>query len=290
MSLKFTKSTDSEHKLKLESSLVSAMWTCGRAIGGQQATFEIVTELVGEGAPVKVTGKSVKGKKLGKVQGKMRRNHFVGALDIPEDIEPGDRVFFEVKLPKNSLDGQSEQIPAFPPIRIANMSWSATEARRGDTLTLSADIKGLPEETEVAVVIYEYDRDQVHDRIVELPAVVTSERIEISWEYQYHEDTDEIPTQEELDKYGGQYNPPEYFFTIKVEGVEYGLKQESGLLLFKDWIEIIATDRLGRPLENEKYIIHKSDGTTVEGKLNAEGIAKVDNIPPGRYRVEFPEL
>ncbi|MDH4033519.1 MAG: hypothetical protein OEV80_06940, partial [candidate division Zixibacteria bacterium] len=110
--LKFTKATDSEHEVKLDSELISVTWTCGKAIGGQTASFVVQTEMVGEGAPIKVKGKSEKGKKLGKVTGVVRRNSFSGAFDIPEDIELGDKVFFEAKLSKNSLEGESEHIPA----------------------------------------------------------------------------------------------------------------------------------------------------------------------------------
>ena len=290
MALKFTKATDSEHEVKLDSSLISVSWTCGMAIGGQTASFEVLTELVGEGAPIIVKGMSENVKKLGKVTGVMRRNHFGGAFQIPEDIELGDKVFFEAKLSKNSLDGESEHIPAYPPIRVSNMKWSVKEARRGDTLTLSADIKGLPNEAEVAVVIYEYDRDGGHDRITELPAHVENNRIEIAWEYEYHEDTDEIPSQEELDKYNGQYNPPEYFFTIKAEGVEYGQDQESGLLEFKDWVEITLVRKDGAPIGNADYVLTLPDGQTRDGTVDASGCAREEDVPPGKIKIEFPGL
>ncbi len=289
MALKFTKSTDSEHEVKLDSSLISVSWTCGMAIGGQTASFEVLTELVGEGAPIKVKGTSENGKKLGKVSGVMRRNHFGGAFQIPEDIELGDKVFFEAKLSRNSLDGESEHIPAYPPVRVSNLKWSAQEARRGDTLTLSADISGLPNEAELAVVIYEYDRDGRNDRITELPAQVENDRIEIAWEYEYHEDTDEIPSQEELDKYDGQYNPPEYFFTIKAEGVEYGKKQESGLLEFKDWVNISLVNIRGEPVADKKYTLRTADGQERTGTLDSDGRAREENVPPGSITISFDD-
>lgn len=290
MALKFTKATDTEHEVTLDSELISVTWTCGLAIGGQSAAFEVQTEMVGEGAPIKVKGKSEKGKKLGKLSGVVRRNSFSGAFDIPEDIELGDRVFFEAKLSGNSLEGESEHIPAYPPIRVSNLAWSAQEARRGDTLTLTADIKGLPNEAELAIVIYEHDQDGGHDRITELPARVENEKIEVSWEYEYHEDTDEIATQEELDNYGSNYNPPEYFFTIKVEETEYGREQESGLLKFKDWVGINLTDSSGAPLPDKKYILHMPDGSTRDGTLDDSGYAREENVPPGPLSVEFPDV
>ncbi|MDH3889916.1 MAG: hypothetical protein OEV49_02430 [candidate division Zixibacteria bacterium] len=287
--LKFTKATDSEHEVKLDSELISVTWTCGKAIGGQTASFVVQTEMVGEGAPIKVKGKSEKGKKLGKVTGVVRRNSFSGAFDIPEDIELGDKVFFEAKLSKNSLEGESEHIPAYPPIRVSNLKWSQQEARRGDTVTLSADIKGLPNQAEVVIVIYEYDRDGTHDPISELPTNVDNEKIEVSWAYEYHEDTDEIKTQEELDDYDGDYNPPEYYFTIKVEGVEYGQNQESGLLTFKDWMEIVLTDHAGAPVADREYTLTLADGTEKKGKLDASGRSREENLPPGNINVTFAE-
>jgi len=288
--LKFTKATDSEHKVELESSLISASWTVGKAIGGQSASFEVITEMVGEGAPVKAKGKSEKGKSLGTVKGVMRRNRFTGAFNVPEEIGLGDKAFFEVKLSKNGLDGESEHIPAYPPLRVSNLKWSAQEARRGDRLTLSADIKGLPGQTEVALVIYEYDRDGAHDRIVELPATIEDDHIEVNWEYEYHEDTDEIATQEELDKYGGQYNPPEYFFVVKAEGVEYGRDQESGLLKFKDWVEITLLRKDGTPVGNVDYTMTLPDGQQRQGTLDPSGHAREDDVPPGGGKIEFQNI
>jgi len=288
MDLKFTKSTDAEHEIELESSLISASWRAGKAIAGQTAKFEVQTAFVGEGATIKVTGKSENGKKLGKIKDVIKRNKYVGEFEIPEDTELDDMIYFEVTLPKNDLEGESNRIPVFPPVQVFNLKWSATEARRGDVLTLSADVNGLRDHEEVTVIIYEYDRDSAHDKIVELPATVMNKRVELQWEYEYHEDTDEIATQEELDKYGGKYNPPEYFFTVKVEDTEYGVKQESGLLTFKDWIEITLVDGEGNAIANEEYILHLADGQQRRGTLDASGRAREDDIAPGTVRIEFP--
>lgn len=289
MDLKFTKSTDTEHKIKLESSLISASWRVGKAIAGRTATFEVRTAFVGERAPIKIKGKSENGKKLGKIKDVIKRNKYVGEFEIPEDTELDDMIYFEVELPKNDIEGESNRIPVFPPVQVFNMKWSATEARRGDILTLSADVNGLRDHTEVTVIIYEYDRDSAHDKIIELPATVMNKRIELQWEYEYHEDTDEIATQEELDKYSKKYNPPEYFFTVKVEDTEFGVEQESGLLEFKDWIELELKERDGTPIANARYVVRFADGTEREGSLDENARARLEDIPPGPYRVDFPD-
>lgn len=287
--LEFTKGTDTEHEIKLTSSLVYANWRSGVAYGGQKVGIEVGTAFVGNGAKIEIKGKSVNGKKLGKIKDVVKNNKFIGELEIPEDVEFDDEVYFEVKLSKNGISGESGRIPTHPAVRVTNLKWSAAEARSGETVTLSADVVGVRNGTEVTLTIYEHDQDSAHDKIVEMPAAVTDERIEIDWEYEYHEDSDEIPSQSEMEQYGGEYNPPEYFFTIKLGDQEFGREQESRLLTFKDWIEIAFVDRDGQPRAGEKYKLTLADGTILEGELDAEGLARIEDLPPGPVRVEFPD-
>lgn len=288
MESKFKKSTDSEHKVKLDSTLIYANWLCSYAVGGQSASFAVGMSFVGYGSPIQITGKSRKGKSLGKLDGKVTTSKFIGKLPIPADIEPDDYIYFDVKLKKQGLEAQSERIPVFPPVRVTNMKWSASEARRGDMLTLSADVSGLREATEVELVIWEYDRDGIHDRIISLPAKVLKNKVEVKWEYEYHQDTDEVPTEEEMQRYGKSYNPPEYFFTLKAGDAEFGLEQESGLLTFKDFIEVEVLDAGGEPKANAEYKIILADGTEQTGQLDGDGKVRLDDVPPGPYRIMFP--
>jgi hypothetical protein len=245
---------------------------------------------VGQGAPIEAKGKSKKGKSLGTVKGKVRANKFIGEFTIPADTKLGDMVFFDVKLPKNGLSGTSNQVAVVPPIKVTDMSWNASEARRGDVLTLKASVENLPDAAQVKIIIYEFDRDGAHDKIVELPATVENKKIELQWAYEYHEDTDEIPSDAEMQRYGKNYNPPEYFFTVKVDTQEFGKKQESGLLLFKDYIEIELTDEHGELMPNKDYVLFLPDGSERRGTLDGNGFAKETNVPPGQIRIEFPDL
>ena len=288
--IKHTKSTDSEHKIKLTSSLVYAAWSQAAAFAGAEAEVEVATAFVGSGAPVKITCKSSKGKKLGKISGKIKGNKFKQKIELPEDMEQGDEIYFEVKLSKNGLKGKSNSIPVYPKPVVTNMKWSASEARREDILTLSADVDKVDSGTEALVTIYEYDRDGAHDKITELPARIENSKVELQWEYEYHEDVDEIPTEEEMREYGGSYNPPEYFFTVKITGFESGLEQESGLLTFKDYVEIELVDEYGNKSANEKFKLILPDGSEKEGTLDENGYARVEDVPPGKFSIEFPDL
>jgi len=290
MELKYNKSTDTEHEIKLTSHLISAVWRYGAVHAGQIAPVEVLTSFVGNGAKIKITGKSENGKKLGKLNGKIRNNKFIGDLEIDEGAKIGDDAYFEVDISQAGVDGTSNNVPILPPIEVTNMKWSAAEARRGDILTLSADIEGVVSGTEVKIVIYEYDRDNVHDKIAELPATVIDDKIEIKWEYEYHEDTDEIASEEELQEYGNSYNPPEYFFVIEIHGQKFGIAQESSLLEFKDWIEIELVDDNDEPIPDVEFEITLPDGSTQSGRLDSEGKVKIEDVPPGQFVIKYKDL
>jgi len=283
MDLKYNKATDTAHVIKLESALVSAVWRAGAAPVGQSVSLEVRTSFVGNGATIKIKGKSENGKKLGKIDDVIKNNVYVGELTIPDNVKIDDLVYFEVNLPKNGLSGESNRIPVTLPIDVTNLKWSAKEARRGDILTLTADVSGCRDHTDAKVTIFEYDRDNAHDRIVQIPTAVMRNKIEVKWEYEYHEDTDEIPTDEELKKYGKSYNPPEYFFVVEIDGHKFGGKQESGLLTFKDWIEIKLLSYSGK----EKYVLHLPDGSKREGQFDSEGLLREEDIPPGKCKIEI---
>jgi hypothetical protein len=291
METKFSKSSDKEHVIKLESSILHAIWVSNVAYAGGEVGVEVKTMFVGEGAKINVAGKSQKGKSLGKISDKIYGNGFSGRLKIPEKIKPGDEAYFIVKLPQLGLKAESNRIPIRPGIKVSNMKWDKKEARRGDTLKLTAEIENVRDESEVKVLIYERSQEGNHDKIVEMPGRVKNQKLEILWEYEYHESTENIPTEDELQKYNKEkhYNHPEYFFVIKIDDVEYGKNQESGLLRFKDWVEISLTDEKGEPADSEKYKLHMSDGSKREGTLDSEGRAIEEDLPPGAIRVEFPD-
>ena len=289
--LNFTKATDEKHEIELESHLISASWSSGMAFVGLKAKFEVRTAFVGNGAKIKVKGKTEKGKKLGKVKGKIQSNIFTGEFEIPDKIELDDQIYFEVDISANNLNGEAAKIPVYPQPKAKNMKWSTGEARRGEVLTLSADMEDVKDGTETKIIIYEFDADGGHDIITDMKATVRDSKIEAKWEYEYHEDTDELPTSEEIEEYGGSYNPPEYFYTIKIGQFELGKEnQDSGMLLFKDWLEIKMLDNNGEVVCDVKYKVTLPDGQTRDGTIGSEGFAREDDIPPGRCKIEFEDV
>lgn len=285
--LKFKKTTDTAHKIELESTIISAVWATRVVFAGRKAVALVETSLVGWGAPIKLTVKDQEGSKLATLNGEVFRNRFRGAVDIPENAKLDDRVYFEVALKKQGLKGRSNVVPVRLPPKLKSIRWSTDEARRGDVVTLEAELEDVRDYAEAILTIYEYDQDGAHDRIVGIPVTVKDGKATCEWEYQYHEDTDEIPTRDEKEPHDRTYNPPEYFFTVTIEGIELADHQESGLLEFKDYVELAFADDSGAPIPNAEYTLTTADGEEREGKADENGYAREEDVPPGKVTVQI---
>jgi hypothetical protein len=286
----YKKQTDELHEVKLDSKITNVNWRQKIATVGDKVSFFVQTHYVGNGSDLEVQFEDKKGKVKVSTEGKpgiMRRtvsgkvygDQFMGTIIVPETAR--EELNFTVKLDKHGLEMKSKPIIIFPKINVTNLKWGQNEARREDVVKLSADIENLPDGAEVMIIIYEYDQDGAHDFITKFPCRVKNKKIEAEWEYEYYEDTDEISTQKEKEKYGKNYNPPQYFFVIDFSGMIFGDKQESGLLEFKDWIEIELRDASGQLIPNEEYVLHLPDGTERRGRVDSRGNAREEGLPPG---------
>ena len=279
----FSKATDQVQSASLASKIVHALWGRKMAVAGDTIEIEVWTHFVGNGSDIEIKVEDKDGKVVAQFAGKAYGDYYGNSLIIPEDLR--ESLVFTAKLTKHGLDKKSNVLQVIPPVKVTNMKWGQKEARRGDKVKLTGDIQGVPDGVEAEIRIYEYDQDGAHDFITKFPWRVKNKKIEAEWEYEYHEDTDEIPTDEEMQRYGSNYNHPEYFFIIDVFGKRIGKKQESGLLRFKDWIEITMLDYDMNPMENHDYEILLPDGSKKKGKLDADGHAIIKDVPPGQIEV-----
>jgi len=275
----YQRSTDQVHKIKLTSAISHATWDRPVASTGETVEILVYTQFVGNGSEIRITVHSKSGKRLDRIDAEIYGNRFRRTWTVSDEAQ--DAAYFEAELGKHGLKETSEEMEIIPPIEITNANWSQQEARRGDILTLTADVDGAPDGTEALIEIYEHDDDGAHDFITKFTTLVDSSKIEAEWEYEYYEDVDEIPTEEEVES---GYNPPEYFFKVIIHGQE----AESDLLEFKDWIEISLVDGNGNPKAGEEYVLHLPDGSERSGQLDDEGCAREEDIPPGTYTIIFP--
>jgi hypothetical protein len=59
----------------------------------------------------------------------------------------------------------------------------------------------------------------------------------------------------------------------------------------RTWIEIELIDEVTKePIPNERYRLKLPDGSIREGRLDANGRARVDGIVPGTAQVCFPDI
>jgi hypothetical protein len=56
------------------------------------------------------------------------------------------------------------------------------------------------------------------------------------------------------------------------------------------WIEIELVDEEGRPVARERYRVELPGGSIREGRLDVNGLARIDGIEPGTCKISFPDL
>lgn len=284
----YRKSTDTAHEIQLTSTLVHALWVNRAVCAGEKAPFEVWTQFVGNGADIQVTVQDDKGKTLGKVKGRLFGNFFSDTVEVPS--KAGESMTFTAKLPKHGLQKKSDACRILPPIRITNQKWGGKEVRRGDRVSLSADVENVPDGRDVLIFIYEHDRDGAHDFITRFPCKVENRKIEAEWSFAYHDDTEAIPTDPEMKRSAKRYAAPAYFWVAEYGRKRFGDQQESGLLAFKDWIDLDLVDSTGRPVPDETYEVEFADGSKKSGRLDKNGQARIEDVPPGRADIRYPDL
>ncbi len=285
MNAQFTKPSDQTHRIQVESHLIYAIWTCGRAWAGTDAPFEVKTSLVGEGAEIKIRLMNDSGKTLDKKSDKIFGNRYRGTVAVPSNVKLGDMLYLEVELPKHNLDVESDRVPAGPVIQVKDMQWSQKEVKRGDVVKMQAQFIDLPDKTEAEVTVYEYDPAGSHDPLITIPAEINGNRMEVLWKFDYQNDVANIPTQNEVQPYGQNYRQPQYFFVVEIDGTRIGVKQESGLLLFKDNVDFVLKDSDGKPIPDTDCVITGPDGKEVKAKTDTNGVISVKDFPPGSLQV-----
>ncbi|UCF64274.1 MAG: PAAR domain-containing protein [bacterium] len=163
---------------------------------------------------------------------------------------------------------------------ISNAKWSKDKAEVGEKVKMSVDVEGFENGTKATVQIFKRDIREP-DVIVESKVVeVKSNKIETEWEYQITDsETEDVDAL-------SHYSHATYYFVAQIGDCS----SRSNLLGLDDSIDINATDENGDPLANESYRVFLSTGEIREGSLDSNGHAKLEDVPPGRWSVVFPDI
>ncbi len=164
---------------------------------------------------------------------------------------------------------------------IRKAEWSKTSAQVGEKVKLTAQVDGYGNGTKAAFEIYRRDIKGPDALVSTVEVEVKSGKMEAEWEYVLPQ---EEPENEKETPLLPGYSLPDYYF-LAIIGKS---KARSNILSYKSYIEINLVDANGKSIPNEKYVIHFSSGETREGALDGNGHAKVENVPPVRHTVSFP--
>ena len=164
---------------------------------------------------------------------------------------------------------------------VSNAKWSKDKAEVGEKVKMTADVEGFEDGTKATFEVYKRDLKGADMVIETIESEVKGEKVEDEWEYVYPEEED---NETEIKEIRG-YSSPEYYFFINVNGKI----ARSGILDYKDTIEIGFVDEEGNAIPNVDYILTSPNGTVKKGKFNGAGKLKVENIKPGNYRIQYPE-
>jgi uncharacterized Zn-binding protein involved in type VI secretion len=177
-------------------------------------------------------------------------------------------------------DGIKEGDAKIEIFSISNAKWSKDKAEVDEKIDITAETKGFEDGTKAVIEIYKRDISGADSVVKNLESEIKGGKISASWEFKFPAGDQKKSSDYRV------YSSPEYYFIIVCGRVT----ARSGLLGFKDWIEIELKDENNKPVANEEYLLYFSDGTVRKGKLNSSGYTKEEKIIPGKYEVKFPNI
>jgi uncharacterized Zn-binding protein involved in type VI secretion len=189
--------------------------------------------------------------------------------------ESGSVLRMDGRIRRDNIKQGQAKVQLF---NISNAKWSKEKAEVGEKVKLSAEVEGFKDGTKATVEIYKRDIKEADAVIDCIETKVKNGKIEDHWQYQL---TDKEA--EDL-KSLNHYSDIEYYFIVQIDQCT----SRSNLLKQNKSIEISALDEDGEALANKFYRVYLSTGEIREGKLDGNGHAKLENVPPGRWSVEFP--
>ena len=163
---------------------------------------------------------------------------------------------------------------------ITSAKWSADSARDGETVKIQIETAGLDDGTTAMIQVWQRDFNRADKCVKKIEeATVKSDRVEAEWEYAYNTESEDDAR--ELSR---AYSSPVYYFSVKIDS----LMARSGMLTYKDYLEIELLDQDGNGVGNQDYVFYLPSGDVRRGTLDGNGYKKEENVPPGVCRVEFP--
>ncbi len=163
-------------------------------------------------------------------------------------------------------------------LSVRNAKWSKANAEVGDKVKMTADIEGFDNGKPAVIQIYKRDIKGPDTVFATIETQVKNNKVEAEWEYVLPKSSSQDPQAKAKES---SYSAPSYYFEALIDNC----KAHSGLLEYKDWIELQFKDQKGNTIGNKPYRLYLSNGEVRKGTLDGGGRAKVKKIPPGPVRI-----
>jgi hypothetical protein len=161
---------------------------------------------------------------------------------------------------------------------ITKCAWSEKAARDGDKVKMQVETAGIKDGAKAMFQVWQRDINRADREIAGFADVkLSGGKVEAEWAYEYPEDDDGHDR-------GRGYSYPKFYFTVQIED----MNTRSGILDYKDWIEIELLDENNDPVADEEYEVRFSTGEVRRGRLDSNGQARLEGIPTASHRVLFP--
>lgn len=222
------------------------------------------------------------------------QSHYVDVTFVDQANLPVGGVKYSMKTPENRVTkgllggpvkrrGIQQGNYEFGLRGITNARWSTAHAQVGDTVEIVVETVGVDTGTKALLSVYVRDSQYADRLLCRIPSSVNNNKVKESWKFEV-DDQFLVICAEKKDHPG--YSRPFFFFAALIDDLE----QRSGLLFFKDWLEIKLVGKDGKPASGQKYLVRLPNGQILNGVLDGNGHAKIDNVYPSQCQVEFPDF
>jgi hypothetical protein len=150
----------------------------------------------------------------------------------------------------------------------------------GKPVKLLVDMQGYPDGRLMQFEIWRLE-GQSEEKIAEVYGVTKGQKGIGMWNPHFRERKEVLPLQEQISQ---QPEESKYYFIAKIDDKE--IKSED--FTFTYLLDIYLEDEAGNPVNGAKFTITFSDESKAQGEFKS-GHAKVDNAPPGKFRLELEE-
>jgi len=163
---------------------------------------------------------------------------------------------------------------------ITKAEWSEKEVAVGDSVKMLVETAGIKSGTKATLEIFVRDANFADKPLETIETKVSGDKIEEEWEFQIGDAY--LKIQDEKNQRGG-YSSPSFYFRVTADGII----ARSGILDYKDYIELELKDEDNKPVKGAGYKLFLPNGGIREGTLDNNGYAKEEKIPPGQVKVSF---